>query len=103
AGGITTISNFISHPDGEPLSATLQKANDTVKAEAIADVILHLRITDPKRYTPADLALLAKGYTLKIFTSLPNFDPELPAFTQFIEDAGKAGLMTMLHCEDRSV
>jgi dihydropyrimidinase len=103
AGGITTISNFISHPDKEPLSVTLQKANDEVTAQAIADVILHLRVTDPKRYSPADLALLSKGYTLKIFTSLPNFDPELPAFTQFIEDAGKAGLMTMLHCEDRSV
>ena len=47
--------------------------------------------------------MLAKGYTLKIFTSLPNFDPELPAFTKLIEDAGKAGLVTMLHCEDRSV
>lgn len=103
AGGITTISNFISHPDGESLAVTMQKATDEVKSQAIADVILHLRLTDPKRYSPEDLAMLAKSYTLKIFTSLPNFDSELPAFTRLIENAGQAGLMTMLHCEDRSV
>ena len=66
--------------------ATLQKATDTVKAEAIADVILHVRVTQPKRFTPADLDLLSKGYTLKIFTSLPNFDAELTDFTKLIDD-----------------
>ena len=38
-----------------------------------------------------------------IFTSLPNFDAELSDFTKLIDDAGKLGLMTMLHCEDRSI
>ena len=36
AGGITTIANFISHPDGELLSVTLKNAEDEVKAQAIA-------------------------------------------------------------------
>ncbi len=36
--------------------------------------------------------MLAKSYTLKIFTSRPQFDAQLSAFTKLIEDAGKAGV-----------
>ena len=104
AGGITTIGNFIAKPDKEPFAETLRKETETVKAQAIADILLHFRVTDPKAYTAADMALLAKeGHSLKINTRGDLFDRELSAFTKFIEDAGKAGLLTMMHCEDRTV
>ena len=47
--------------------------------------------------------MLAKGYTMKIFTSRPQFDGSCSAFTKLIEDAGKAGVLTMMHCEDRTM
>ena len=47
--------------------------------------------------------MLAKNYTMKIFTSRPQFDGDLLAFTKLIEAAGKAGVLTMMHCEDRSI
>jgi len=103
AGGITTIANFINQVPQEDLSVTMDKAATEVKAQAIADVLLHAVVIDPAEVTPAALEMLAKNYTLKIFTSRPQFDPNLLAFTKLIESAGKAGVLTMLHCEDRSI
>ena len=103
AGGVTTIGNFISQNEKEPLAETMRMAGETVKKEAIADILLHITIGDAKAVTTADLAMMAKQYTMKIFTSRPQFDTELTAFTKLIDDAGKAGILTMMHCEDRTV
>jgi dihydropyrimidinase len=103
AGGVTTIGNFISQNEKEPLADTMRKAGDEVKAQSIADILLHITVGDPKTVTPADLEMMAKQYTMKIFTSRPQFDTELTAFTKLIDDAGKAGILTMMHCEDRTV
>jgi dihydropyrimidinase len=103
AGGVTTIANFISQTPDEDLTVTMGRANEVVKAQAIADVILHATIADPATVTPEALAMLAKNYTMKIFTSRPQFDGSMLAFTKLIEDAGKAGVLTMMHCEDRSI
>lgn len=103
AGGVTTIANFITQDEKEDLLTTLGKARETVKQEAIADILLHATVNDPSKVTADAIAELARGYTLKIFTSRPQFDAELTAFTKLIDDAGKAGVMTMMHCEDRTV
>jgi dihydropyrimidinase len=103
AGGITTIGNMITVGPGESIAEAMRKAQEEVKAQAIADVLLHIVVDDPKAVTPDDLAALAKGYTLKLFTSRANFDTELSAYTKLLDDAGKAGVMTMMHCEDRTV
>jgi dihydropyrimidinase len=103
AGGVTTIGNFVAQTPDEDLTVTLSKAGAAVKAEAIADVLLHATVSDPATVSPAAIAMLAKGYTLKIFTSQPKFDTNLVEFTKLIEDAGKAGVLTMMHCEDRSI
>ena len=102
AGGVTTIANFINQTS-DPLAVTMNKAVEQVKKEAIADVLLHVVIANPTALTPADITMLAQKYTMKIFTSDKQFDNELSAFTKLIDDAGKAGLLTMLHCEDRTV
>ena len=102
AGGVTTIGNFITQSATEELAVSVAKAGDEVKKQAIADIILHTTISDPSKVTPEVLAMLAKGYTMKIFTSRANFDSDLPAFTKLIDDAGKAGVLTMMHCEDKS-
>lgn len=103
AGGVTTIANFISQDEKEDLLTTLGRARETVQRETIADVLLHATVNDPSKVSAAAMAELAKGYTLKIFTSRPQFDSELTAFTRLIDDAGKAGVLTMMHCEDRTV
>jgi dihydropyrimidinase len=103
AGGITTIGNFVTQDEKEDLLVSLTKATEEVKKQAIADILLHATIVDPSKVTPQVMAALAKGYTMKIFTSRPQFDTNLVAFTKLIEDAGKAGVMTMMHCEDRSI
>jgi dihydropyrimidinase len=77
AGGVTTIGNFVAQTPDEDLTVTLSKAGAAVKAEAIADVLLHATVSDPATVSPAAIAMLAKGYTLKIFTSQPKFDTNL--------------------------
>lgn len=103
AGGTTTIANFVSQVPGESTAATLEKATDEVRKQAIADVILHYTVSDPNAVTKQDLDLLAKGYDIKIFTSRQQFDDELSDFTKLIDRAGDAGVMVMMHCEDRTM
>lgn len=103
AGGTTTIANFVSQVPGEATAVTLERATDEVKKQTIADVILHYTVSDPNAVTKQDLELLAKGYDIKIFTSRQQFDDELSDFTKLIDRAGDAGVMVMMHCEDRTM
>ncbi len=103
AGGTTTIANFIPQVPNEATAVTLANAGAEVKKQAIADVLLHYTVSDPNAVTQQDLELLAKGYDMKIFTSRQQFDDELSAFTKLIDRAGDAGVMVMMHCEDRTM
>ena len=104
AGGKTTISNFITQVAGESLDKTLTEATEVAKKQAMADVILHYTVNDPTKFTPADVAMLRdKGFTLKIFMMRPGFDQNAASFVNLIREAGKAGLLTMMHCEDASI
>jgi dihydropyrimidinase len=104
AGGITTIANFITATPGEDLAATLEKAAALVRAQTIADVLLHVTLNDPAVATAANLAALAdRGYAPKIFLSRPQFDQNAAGFLKAVRAAGAAGLLTMLHCEDAAI
>jgi len=104
AGGTTTIGNFINQVPGSDLRTTLAEATEIVRQQAIADVILHVTATDPDRFSPSDVAMLAdRGFTLKIFLVRPAFDQNAAGFVKLIRAAGAAGLLTMLHCEDASI
>src|SRR5262245_16138235 len=106
AGGITTIGNFITLVAGEAPTATLDKALELVRKQAIADVILHVRAhsvpaASAPLPTPADLAALAdRGATLKMYLIRPEFDRNVPGYLDVLRAAGSAGLLTMFHCED---
>jgi len=104
AGGKTTISNFINQVPGESVAATLTKAADVVKQQALADVVLHFTVSDPTKITPVDVAMMYdRQFTLKIFLMQASFDQNAASFVKLIRSAGAAGLLTMLHCEDYSV
>jgi dihydropyrimidinase len=104
AGGTTTISNFINQATDARLETTLAEATALVEKQTIADVILHVTVSDPNKFSPADVAMLAdRGLTLKIFMVRPGFDQNAAAFATLIRAAGAAGLLTMMHCEDASI
>jgi dihydropyrimidinase len=104
AGGKTTVSNFINQDPDMSVAATLTEAADVVAKQAIADVILHYTVSDPTKFTPADVKMLYdRQFTLKIFLVRPAFDEHGIANVQLIAEAGKAGLLTMLHCEDSAI
>jgi dihydropyrimidinase len=104
AGGKTTLGNFITQVPGESVAKTLTDALEVAKKQAMADVILHYTVNDPTKFTPADLKMLYdRGFTLKIFLTRPTFDSNAATFVKLIGDAGKTGLLTMLHCEDSGI
>lgn len=104
AGGVTTVSNFISPRDGESLFGALQRAARRVRAEAIADVILHPIIGDPGPVPDEVSGLAAAGHTsLKVFMVRPEFDQSIPGFMTALRASGEAGLLMMVHCEDAAM
>jgi dihydropyrimidinase len=104
AGGITTISNFVSIPRDVPVTDALGQAAMQVGAEAIADVILHPIVGNPDDVTSGLEALAAAGYvSLKVFMVRPAFDRTVPEFLNMLDGAGDAGILTMLHSEDAAI
>jgi dihydropyrimidinase len=104
AGGVTTISNFITRGANQDLQTLLTQAAEVVNKQAITDVILHVIANDPSQWSPTDLKMLFdRGFDLKIFLSRPGFDQNAAAYVQLIGSASKAGILTMLHCEDASI
>ncbi len=104
AGGKTTISNFINQEPDKSVATTLTEAAEVVAKQAIADVVLHYVVNDPTKLTPADVKMLYdRQFTLKIFLVRPQFDQHAAENVKLIAEAGKAGLLTMLHCEDASI
>jgi dihydropyrimidinase len=104
AGGKTTIGNFINQKPDESAATTLTEAVAVLKKQAVSDVILHYVVSDPKKFTAADVQMLFdRGVTLKIFLMRPGFDQNATEFVKLIRSAGKAGVLSMLHCEDSSL
>ena len=101
AGGITTISNF-AFPAGEQnLAEAIEREAALIGEHAIADVILHAGVTP--RTEPAEMATLGAetGQTsTKIFMVRTTFDAAVPDHMATMAEAGRAGILTMVHCED---
>ena len=101
AGGITTISNFAFHAEGETLAQAIEREAALIREQAIADVILHAGITP--RTQVGEMATLAAetGQTsTKMFMVWTVFDAAVPDYLATMDAAGRAGVLTMVHCED---
>ena len=101
AGGITTISNFAFHAQGQTLAQAIEREAALIREQAIADVILHAGITP--RTQESEMATLAAetGQTsTKIFMVWTTFDAAVPDHMATMEAAGRNGILTMVHCED---
>ena len=92
AGGITTISNFISPRDGEGLLDALTREAARARTEAIADVLLHPIIGDPSPIPDELPAMVEAGHTsLKVFMVRGAFDRTVPEFLTALDAVGDAG------------
>jgi dihydropyrimidinase len=100
AGGITTVGNMTFPRPGEGLLAALERT--AAAADGIVDFVLHpvmLEATDEAIAEVASLA--AHGHaSLKIFMVLTGFDANPRGFLRALEAAGRAGVLSMVHCED---
>ena len=104
AGGITTIGNMTFPHVGEPLAKAIERTAAEASEQSLIDFTLH-PITLTAAGAKEQVAELATAgcRTIKVFTMLPSFDHEAQEYVSLIAEAGRHGLLTMIHCEDASI
>lgn len=105
AGGITTIGNMTVPAEDETVEDALRRDVERIGAEAIVDVMLHPVIRDPTALDePKIRDLVAAGHTsIKVFMVLPAFDRNVRDYLRVMRMASRAGMLTMMHCEDYAI
>jgi dihydropyrimidinase len=105
AGGITTVGNMTFVLPGESMTTAIARDMAGATAEAAVDWFLHPVLTELGDGTAAEIAELAgAGHTsLKVFLSRPEYAPGTPGLADAIAAAGRAGAITLLHCEDAAI
>jgi dihydropyrimidinase len=102
AGGITTVANMTFALDGETMTDAVAREMTEAAAEAAVDWFLHPVLAGLGEGTAAEIAaLVAEGHaSLKVFLSNPDFAAGTPGLADAIASAGRAGALTLVHCED---
>jgi dihydropyrimidinase len=102
AGGVTTVGNMCFLRPGEAMRAGLAREVALIQEQAIADVILHPVIDDPRQAILDEIpSLAAEGHTdIKFFMSMESYDRDALGFLKATDIAGRNQMLTMIHCED---
>jgi dihydropyrimidinase len=102
AGGITTVGNMTFPRPGEALLDALSRTTASAEASSVIDFVLHPVMLEATESYIAEVASLpAHGHTsVKIFMVLTGFDANPSGFLQAMAEAGKAGVLSLVHCED---
>jgi dihydropyrimidinase len=105
SGGITTIGNMTFALPGESMTAAIARDMAGAGAEAAADWFLHPVLAGLGGGAEAEIAALAAdGHTsLKVFLSNPEYAAGTPGVAGAIAAAGRAGSLTLIHCEDAGI
>jgi dihydropyrimidinase len=105
AGGITTVGNMTFARPGESMTAAVGREMAGARAEAAVDWFLHPVLTGLGAAEIAEVATLAAdGHTsVKVFLSNPDFAAGTPALAEVVAAAGRAGSLTLVHCEDAEI
>jgi dihydropyrimidinase len=102
AGGITTVGNMTFALDGETMTEAIAREMASAGTEAAVDWFLHPVLAGLAEGTAAEIAALAaQGHaSLKVFLSNPDFAAGTSGLADAIAAAGRAGSLTLVHCED---
>ncbi|HEY3733780.1 MAG TPA: amidohydrolase family protein [Streptosporangiaceae bacterium] len=106
AGGITTVGNMTFALPGESMAAAIARDMAGASAEAAADWFLHPVLTGLGAGAAAAEAasLVRDGHaSIKVFLSDPEHAAGTPGLAEVIAAAGRAGALTLLHCEDAAM
>ncbi len=105
AGGVTTIGNMTFALPGESMTAAIAREMAGATAEAAVDWFLHPVLTGLGDDVAAQVAALAAdGHTsVKVFLSDPEFAAGTPGLADAVAAAGRAGSLTLVHCEDAGI
>ena len=105
AGGITTVGNMTFALPGESMTAAIARDMAGAAVEAAVDWFLHPVLTPLGDHTVREIAeLAAAGHTsMKVFLSDPQFASGTPGLAEAIAAAGRAGSLTLVHCEDQGI
>ncbi|MGH3410979.1 MAG: amidohydrolase family protein, partial [Streptosporangiaceae bacterium] len=101
-GGITTVGNMTFAMPGESMTTAVARDMAGAQAEAAVDWFMHPVLTGVGDAERAEVAALAAdGHTsVKVFLSDPAFAAGTPGLAEVIAAAGRAGSITLVHCED---
>lgn len=104
AGGITSLGNMSFVMPWETLGDRVRLETAEASAKAVADVFFHLAVITPTADLTAEAARVVAGGqpSMKIFMSMPTFEPAAAEFAALMKATGDAGGITMIHCEDSS-
>ncbi len=106
AGGVTTIGNMSDPNRGENLVSCVRRVGEDAAKGAIIDYTQHPILLDPSHKNVENFPkLLEMGISsIKIFTIDPfgPFDARIDEYVHAIEEAGRLGILSMVHCEDSS-
>ena len=102
AGGITTVANMTFALPGESMTTAIAREMAGASAEAAVDWFLHPVLAGLGDGTAAEIARLAAGghASIKVFLSDPDFAAGTPGLAEAVAAAGRAGSLTLAHCED---
>ena len=105
AGGITTVGNMTFALPGETMTEAIAREMAGASAEAAVDWFLHPVLTGLGDGTPAEIAGLAAGghTSVKVFLSDPDYAAGTPGLAGAVAAAGRAGSLTLVHCEDAGI
>jgi dihydropyrimidinase len=105
AGGITTVGNMTFALPGESMAVAIARDMAGAVAEAAVDWFLHPVLTPLGDHTAVEIAeLAADGHTsIKVFLSDPEFAAGTPGLADAVAAAGRAGSLTLVHCEDAGI
>jgi dihydropyrimidinase len=105
AGGITTIGSMVGVREGERLLEALTRETERVQAESMADIVLHPIVSRLGATTEDELSEIVEAghQSIKIFMVTDRFVENESTYRALIKEAGRLGLLTLLHCEDANL
>jgi len=104
-GGITTVGNMTFPRGGEGILDSLRRTAADAEARSVVDFVLHPVLMEAGEAAIAEIKTLPEhGHTsLKIFMIMAGFETDPQAYLRAMSEAGKAGILTLVHCEDGCV